>query len=449
MIIGLIIIVLCFACYLNPKYRHYSLVLYIGFLNGDIGGYNILTNQIIGIKNIDLGILFTFITILYGISKPIKLCSKIPLTLLLLIKCFIFFIICSIFFSYLHYNFPFFTVLRGARSYFLILSLFVINCFTYKELHNALRIILNITILTAILYILQVIIGKPIMPYPWEYMKDTTTGLIRLYNMPVFLTFFTLLSFTKNNIIQKHQLTYRIILILTVICTLGRTMIITTLLGILMISLINKGMGYLLKIILSILILSYPLYDILNNRFIDSGTSTDIQRVQNGDYLDYHGGEGTFIYRIAWLYERWDYLQDRPTSEKIFGLGLIGEGEPEIYKMYNFQVGLKNDKGEVAQLSTPDIAYGDMLTHLGILGSLLNLSIIIYLIYYFYKNRNTHVLASLSFCLLIVTLINSMSASTIAVPKNISIYFLTLIYIVKYKDLKTNESKSINCNSNI
>lgn len=414
-----------------------------------MGGYNILTNQIIGLKNIDLGLLFTFIIILNNASKPKKLFFKIPPNLIRYTKYFLIFIVCSIIYSFAHYEIPLFTVLREARSYILILSLFVFNCFTIKEIYAALHVMLNITIITAIIYILQIIIGKPIMPYAWDYSKDETTGFIRLYNMPVFLTFFTILSFTKNDIIVNHTSLYRIILLLTVFCTLGRTMIITTLFGVLLISLINKGLIHLLKIIVLLLLISYPLYDTLSTRFTGSGTIDDIQRVKDGDYLNYQGGDGTFIYRIAWLYERWNYLQYRPISEKIFGLGMIGEGEPEIYKMYNFQIGLKNDKGQVTQLSTPDIAYGDMLTHLGILGSILNITIIIYLIYYFYRNRNIHFLASLSFCLLIIMLINSISGSSMSNPKNISIYFLVLVFITKYKNIKNNERKSINCDSNI
>lgn len=447
--IGVIIFILCLLFYLNSKYRHYSLVLYIGFLNGEMGGYNILTNQIIGMKNIDLALLFTFVVIFLNISESKRIVSKIPSNINRLVKYFLLFILCSIFFSLVHYEFPLFAVLRGARSYMLILSLFVFNCFTIKDIYNAFRIILNITILTAVLYILQIVIGKPIMPYAWDYYKDETTGLIRLYNMPVFLTFFTLLSFTKNNIINKNLLLCRIILVLAVFCTLGRTMIVTTLLGIVMISLMNRGIGSLWKIFLLFIILLYPLYGTLSSRFADSGTTNDIQRVKDADYMDYHGGEGTFIYRIAWIYERWDYLEDRPLSEKIFGLGLIGEGESEIYKRYNFQVGLKNDKGQVAQLSTPDTAYGDMLTHLGILGGILNISIILYLIFYFFKNRRIHSLASLSFCSLMILLITSISGSLISNPKNITIYFLVLIFIVKNKELRNNEHKNINCNCNI
>lgn len=85
--IGLIIFILCLFFYFNSKYRHFSLVLYIGFLNGDMGGYNILTNQIIGMKNIDLALLFTFVVIFSNISKNKKLVSKIPSNIIRLSRC--------------------------------------------------------------------------------------------------------------------------------------------------------------------------------------------------------------------------------------------------------------------------------------------------------------------------------------------------------------------------
>lgn len=47
------------------------------------------------------------------------------------------------------------------------------------------------------------------------------------------------------------------------------------------------------------------------------------------------------IYRLAWVVERHDYMETRPVSEQLMGLGMVLEGDPLIYKMYNFGIGLK------------------------------------------------------------------------------------------------------------
>ena len=236
----------------------------------------------------------------------------------------------------------------------------------------------------------------------------------------------------------------RCLLILCLLCTLGRTQILVGLLGLLLLLLLNGKVGKIAQFIVLILLISLPFYDIILQRFEGGGTTDDIARIQSKDYEDYHGGDGTMIYRLAWVTERYDYMENRPLSEQLMGLGMILEGDPLVYKMYNFRIGLRDAKGYVMQLSTPDIAFGDLMVRLGYLGSIIYLSIYLCLLAYFYRLRNRNQLYKVVFCVMATYLLLSFSGSVIAQPKNLSIYFLVLI-ISLYEE----KSENISCNSNL
>ena len=109
--------------------------------------------------------------------------------------------------------------------------------------------------------------------------------------------------------------------------------------------------------------------------------------------------------------------------------------------MYNFGIGLKNASGYVMQLSTPDIAFGDLMVRLGYLGSIIYLSLYLCLLVYFYRLGNRNQLYKVVFCVMATYLLLSFSGSTIAQPKNLSIYFLILIFSL-YEDKSKNISRN-------
>ena len=438
--IGIFLLFISIYWYCKPKLRAYSLVLYIGFMLGTLNGYGFFTDEIIGVKNIDVALIFTIVVASFNkwrIHASLKHCVVYKITL-----CFLVFLVFSFLFSWLYYNIPFLDTFRGIRSYFLILSLLVLQYFSLDDIKKALRVIFYITMITSILFILQIIVKHPLMPYPWEYSFDEATGLIRLYNCPELLYFFLFLSFTYNDIIPPNRLVFtRSVLILCLLCTLGRTQISVGLMGLLLLLLLNGKFTNIVKFLVLMLLISLPFYDVISQRFESGGTTEDIARIQSKDYDDYHGGDGTMIYRLAWVVERHDYMETRPVSEQLMGLGMVLEGDPLIYKMYNFGIGLKNASGYVMQLSTPDIAFGDLMVRLGYLGSIIYLSLYLCLLVYFYRQGNRNQLYKVVFCVMATYLLLSFSGSMIAQPKNLSIYFLILIFSL-YEDKSKNISRN-------
>ena len=59
--LGIIILLSSLVLYMNPHRRYISIFIYMGFMMGYSGGYGLLTDSVIGIKNMDCAIIYTFL----------------------------------------------------------------------------------------------------------------------------------------------------------------------------------------------------------------------------------------------------------------------------------------------------------------------------------------------------------------------------------------------------
>ena len=126
-------------------------------------------------------------------------------------------------------------------------------------------------------------------------------------------------------------------------------------------------------------------------------------------FKDYNMGEGgTLTYRIAWVYERFDYLIHRPIGEQIFGLGLISDSQPIVNKKYNFMIGLRDEStGETYQLYTPDISYGNLLSRHGFVGSIIYLCMLVNFAIFLYKDRKANAFTIVCSAMIIMLFVGS------------------------------------------
>jgi hypothetical protein len=124
-----------------------------------------------------------------------------------------------------------------------------------------------------------------------------------------------------------------------------------------------------------------------------SRTFTDLQLIANGNFAEVEEidiedfQKSTFTFRIALLYERNQYILDRPQA-MLLGAGLIPENSKKA-KMFDFKIGLIDDiTNEVVQTESGDISYVNLIFKLGYLGTALYLLLLIFFAVFFYKNRN-------------------------------------------------------------
>lgn len=436
--IGYILLLIALLLYVKPKYHHWSFFLYLSFMMGYGGGFGLWTDEVLGVKNGDLAIIYTFVI---SIVMVFKRQYNIPKwSFVVQYKWFILFLFANVLFSLFYYHFTPFQILQGGRSFLLIFAFPILVNIKQRDFDKVLQLLIKVCVLTSMLYILQTISRHAIMPYG-EFDTDPTTGLPRFYNSPANLDIFLVLTFLKPELFKGRIIYYRILFFLALVCTLGRTQIITTILLVFVALFFDGKIQKIGKYVIVIGVMMLPFIGILSDRFTGDGAS-DFSDIQAGNFKEgYVQGrdQGTLLYRFAWVYERYDYIIHRPLGEQLFGLGLISDSQPWVDKHYNFKIGLSNPENTGAvQLSTPDISYGNIMTRLGFLGGVLYIAFIVSLLSFLVKKRKINDFILVSAASVMLLFINSFSGSLMSETRTLSIYFLFLSTLI----LKNNNNEN-------
>lgn len=444
--IGYLLLLIALLLYIKPKYRHWSFFLYLSFMMGYGGGFGLWTDEVLGAKNGDLAIIYTFVI---SIVMVFKRQYNIPKwSFVVQYKWFILFLFASVLFSLFYYHFTPFQILQGGRSFLLIFAFPILVNIKQRDFDKVLQLLIKVCVLTSMLYILQTISRHAIMPYG-EFDTDPTTGLPRFYNSPANLDIFLALTFLKPELFKGRIIYYRILFFLALVCTLGRTQIITTILLVFIALFFDGKIQKIGKYVIVIGVMMLPFIGILSDRFTGDEAS-DFSDIQAGNFKEgYVQGrdQGTLLYRFAWVYERYDYIIHRPLGEQLFGLGLISDSQPWVDKHYNFKIGLPNPDGIGAvQLSTPDISYGNIMTRLGFLGGVIYITFIASLLFFLLKRRKDNVFILVSAASIMLLFINSFSGSLMSETRSFTIYFLFLSFLFNNKRKILNYDKN-NCNN--
>lgn len=444
--IGYLLLLIALLLYIKPKYRHWSFFLYLSFMMGYGGGFGLWTDEVLGAKNGDLAIIYTFVI---SIVMVFKRQYNIPKwSFVVQYKWFILFLFASVLFSLFYYHFTPFQILQGGRSFLLIFAFPILVNIKQRDFDKVLQLLIKVCVLTSMLYILQTISRHAIMPYG-EFDTDPTTGLPRFYNSPANLDIFLALTFLKPELFKGRIIYYRILFFLALVCTLGRTQIITTILLVFIALFFDGKIQKIGKYVLVIGVMMLPFIGVLSDRFTGDEAS-DFSDIQAGNFKEgYVQGrdQGTLLYRFAWVYERYDYIIHRPLGEQLFGLGLISDSQPWVDKHYNFKIGLSNPDGIGAvQLSTPDISYGNIMTRLGFLGGVIYITFIVSLLFFLLKRRKDNVFILVSAASIMLLFINSFSGSLMSETRSFTIYFLFLSFLFNNKRKILNYDKN-NCNN--
>lgn len=444
--IGYLLLLIALLLYIKPKYRHWSFFLYLSFMMGYGGGFGLWTDEVLGAKNGDLAIIYTFVI---SIVMVFKRQYNIPKwSFVVQYKWFILFLFASVLFSLFYYHFTPFQILQGGRSFLLIFAFPILVNIKQRDFDKVLQLLIKVCVLTSMLYILQTISRHAIMPYG-EFDTDPTTGLPRFYNSPANLDIFLALTFLKPELFKGRIIYYRILFFLALVCTLGRTQIITTILLVFIALFFDGKIQKIGKYVLVIGVMMLPFIGVLSDRFTGDEAS-DFSDIQAGNFKEgYVQGrdQGTLLYRFAWVYERYDYIIHRPLGEQLFGLGLISDSQPWVDKHYNFKIGLSNPDGIGAvQLSTPDISYGNIMTRLGFLGGVIYIIFIVSLLFFLLKRRKDNVFILVSAASIMLLFINSFSGSLMSETRSFTIYFLFLSFLFNNKRKILNYDKN-NCNN--
>ena len=159
--IGILLLAIGIITYIL-RFKKLSLFIFFTFM---LKGWVVLTDDVIGQKNYDLAFVYTFVILIYSCmferaSTPID-DKRIHKWLYI----FLVFLVLSIMFSYNHYGFTPYQILQGSRASFLFLSYFFLRKARAKDLLWLNETFFYITLITSVLYILEVFFDLHLLPY--------------------------------------------------------------------------------------------------------------------------------------------------------------------------------------------------------------------------------------------------------------------------------------------
>ena len=430
--IGILLLIISLILYFQPKYRYISYFMYLSFMAGSSGGFNLWTSAVVGFKLSDCALIYTIVVITYLVVTRKTLLPKIKQ--LKYYKFFLCFIALSFCFSFEYYGLSFYEVLQGGRNFLLLLSLIVLVRVQPYEFRKLMQMMMWVCFITSILYIGQVVLKRPLMPYgDFEGSLERSTGIMRFYNAPVNLALFLTLSFIYPQMFRNTRIpliVFRIVFFVAQMCTLGRTGIAVSLLTVMLAMALQGSMKKIFKVAIVLGILITPFIGTISQRFEGGNTDDDLNSVLSGkfgkDYDPHANSDATMLYRFAWCYERADYLLKRPFVEQFFGMGLTTGSSDWQFRKYKFHIGLPDEQYRIVQLITPDISYGNMITYLGFGGMVIYISMIIGFARVLWKYRKDNPCLTTLTSLILMSFVGGFSGSGLSDPKTLTIYFLAL-----------------------
>lgn len=434
--IGLLLLFLSIIFYVKDKKR-WSLLIFLSFCGN---GFYILTDNILGIKNQDAALIYFIVIFIYSLfnERHIKYVHNFRIEKWL--KVFFIFMLFNVLFSIIFYQLDLIQIIQGGRRYFIIFAFYFIRKIKTSDIDWLLRKIVYITAITSVLYIIQCQTGWPVLPdSDIYYSNDSVDGTLRYYNFPPFLDISLLLLIFYLKYFNGWKNIFVIaIMFVALLCTQSRTLIAGIIMVVLIGLYINGSYRKMVKYGLLGLIVITPFMPILMERFEsdDKSTGGDLQAIIDGDFMNVNGQfAGSMTFRFALVYERMEYLANRSIGEQIFGMGLLSDQQEQIVRrMYHFNIGLKDrETGEVAQLSTPDIAYGNLICRLGFVGMAIYLVIWGIMFVQAYKNRKVDIIVFCLFLYLFNNFVCSFSCAIISYTENIVLPMMLIVYMDKMK----------------
>ena len=307
---------------------------------------------------------------------------------------FVLFFIFELVYSYLFNVDTIGNILSVVRTYLYALTYFVFRKAPTKDLKKGIVLIFKAVILASSLFVIQYITHLPLTA---SYISETNLqeGNYRMQSTPPFIS---LILLTLLFYVKKVYWRWGIIVLIFVLMLISqnRTPLIALFLEIGMFVLFAKRVKHKFSVLI-VALCAFPfLNSLLESRSSDENSVLDVSvlsYLRDGDYVGL-ARQNTFVFRIALIAERADYLLDNPDL-LLQGVGAMHEDTAQ--KKFKFLVGTGGyDEVKhcyvISQLDSIDVVWGPLLIRYGFLGMALHLFVVIWMIIAFYKKRSNPIL---------------------------------------------------------
>lgn len=303
-------------------------------------------------------------------------------------------------------------ILAVSRNYLYALTYFVFRKSPVEELKKGIRLIFKGVILACILFVTQYITHLELTN---SYVSETNilAGNYRMQSTPPFID---LILLTVLFYLRKMRGKWMVIVLLFGIFLISqnRTPIIALFLEIGLFVLFSKRTKYKIPIMIAAMVAFPFVNSLLASRSSEEGGTSNMDvpvftYISQGDFQGL-ARQSTFMFRIALIAERADYLLSNP-EKMLFGVGPMHEDTAQ--KHFNFRIGTGNidSNGQyiTCQLDSIDTVWGPLLIRYGFIGLILHISIVVWMIFAFYKRRENPIMM-LGFLTYVAAIAQSVSA---------------------------------------
>lgn len=442
------LLILSIILYIIGK-RVSSILIFFFFL---FDGFQIVPEVLfdthVGIsKPFDFAFFYMLLLFIYGIIRyddfiPINRISKI-------ITIYLSFIIICLFISAFYYHISVVDIIRTSRSYFLVLSYFVIRRIGKEEFDKLIKILFIIVLFQCCLFVIQAFTGIALLTGA-ESGRD---GIItRFYNAPLMLYFFVFYAIFCNPYQGCLKVITTIIPSVTIFLPLHRSLmmafIVCALIGI---YIKIGGLKVIMKYLPFVLIIIIPIL-LFTAKSLGERTFTDISNVLNGNFVDIDDDfvmdeNSTFMFRIAHFFERFIDVTDSKVGT-VFGAGFMTEDSNYTFNHFDYQIGLPDDiTGNIVQLDTSDISWSNFIIRYGLVGSLIYLMCYVLLVGFFWKNNDCNLAHSILLYLILLFII-SFTSDLLFQLRFLILPLILFDFINSTNDMNNNSGHCINKNLN-
>jgi len=332
-------------------------------------------------------------------------------------------------------------IIRTVRYNMLWIAYLVFRNLSKEQLLYLLKCLFLVTVVCAALFILQIFLNEHILNeteknHIWFFgMK-----IPRFYNQPDMLLIFTFMAIYFNPYKGIKRIVTTAILIAALLGAFHRNLFIAFVLAISIGYVIRLPRPKRIAILTSSAIIGSVFIVFFGYEFANSRTINDIAIVASGNVANIDAididiekiQESTFTFRIAHLLERNQYLIEHPRA-MLFGAGLMTEDSKLTDLIFDFKVGLSDEVlGRTVQLDTGDISYSIFIMRYGYLGTLIILSLYLFLMLFFYINCKNPI-GLFSFVYFIAIVVIAFFSHILTQPISFSLPLITYIIIQKNK----------------
>lgn len=360
---------IAFVGYVNKKY-----VLFLVCMLGLVSKFFMLDKTedvLIAVKGSDLALVLILVLLPITYYRNKALFSIRGDTLVRWIWIFLSFYVIELIITLIIGHESLFNGLKVIRSSFFMLGFFVLRDIPIKCYQKFLKIALWITLIQSVLFFLQ-FVGINLLSGQRDVSEEADYFVT---NIPT-LTLLFLFLLWKFDYLEKKRFFLIAVLVVVVLSTYVRGTIIAVLLGFAYYSaLINRQKKRVVTI--ALLLLTIPLaMQFINKKSEITGSShrnfEEIesvfnQRVNMEDVTD--GKDGTFLFRMAMLSERIDWIRNNP-KYLLTGVGTMHEDSPKTLQMFDFVLGTYNEDRFYGRtiIESGDIAWVPIVLRYGLIG---------------------------------------------------------------------------------